>query len=97
MALFGSGMRNATVKSIDQTRMMVLDTFHEFARRRNHEVLYLDIVGGPQVWGADPDSPLWMQNLSKQLKSWVAGTLKPRIRPGHPWFAPWMLYVGRKP
>jgi hypothetical protein len=77
--------------------MMVLDTFREFARRRGHEVLYLDIVGGPQVWGADPDSPPWMQNLSKEVKAWVAGTLRPRIRSGHPWFAPWMMYIGRKP
>ena len=78
------------------TRMMVVETFEEFARRRGHEVLYLDIVGGPQVWGMDPDSPKWKQELSKKIKAWVTGTLRPRVRSGHPWFAPWMMYIGRK-
>lgn len=79
------------------TRMMVVETFEEFARRKNHEVLFLDIVGGPQVWGEDPAAARWRKRLGKAIKGWVTRRLNPRIRPGHPWFAPWMLYIGRKP
>jgi SAM-dependent methyltransferase len=79
------------------TRMMVTRTFEEFARRRRHEVLFLGMVGGPQVWGCDDGHPEWVRNLSLAIKGWVKTTLNPRVRPAHPWFAPWMLYVGRKP
>lgn len=78
------------------TRMMVLDTFRTFAHRQQHRVLYLDIVGGPQVWGADPGLAEWQKRLGLRIKKWVTRELNPRVRSGHPWFAPWMMYVGRK-
>lgn len=78
------------------TRMMVRETFEEFARRQGHEVLYLDIVGGPQVWGVDPGLPEWQKRFGWGIKKWVASRLNPRIRSGHPLFAPWLLYAGRR-
>lgn len=82
-------------------RMMKVEVFRRFAERRGHEVLYLDLVGGPQVWGADTSGPEWLRRVRTRASLWVkqavAGYLKPRIRPAHPWFAPWLLYIGRKP
>lgn len=79
------------------TRMMVVETFEQFARRRGHEVLYLGIVGGPQVWGMDAGHPAWVQSLGRNIREWVRVHLRERAPAGHPFFAPWMLYVGRKP
>jgi hypothetical protein len=79
---------------------METSVFRRFAERSGQEILFLDIVGGPQVWGADQSGPEWLRKLrtsaSATVKRWVAKHLKPRIRAGHPWFAPWLLYVGRK-
>jgi cyclopropane fatty-acyl-phospholipid synthase-like methyltransferase len=81
-------------------KMMRTAVFHEFARRSGQEILYLDMVGGPQVWGADPGGPEWLRrlraNTAMAVKRAVARHLKPRVREGHPWFAPWLLYIGRK-
>jgi SAM-dependent methyltransferase len=82
------------------TRVMDPSVFRRFAERSGQEILFLDLVGGPQVWGADQGGPEWLRRLrtsaSATVKRWVARHLKPRIRAGHPWFAPWILYVGRK-
>lgn len=81
-------------------KTMRLDVFRRFAERAGHEVLFLDMVGGPQVWGYSKTGPEWLQRRRKAtalgVKAWVAKSLKPRVRPGHPWFAPWILYAGRK-
>lgn len=82
-------------------RTMRREVFRQFARRTGQEIVFLDIVGGPQVWGCDDSGPPWLRNARRRLalgfKRFVAERLRPHIRPGHPWFAPWLLYIGRKP
>ena len=81
--------------------MMKVGVFQLFAERSGQEVLFLDLVGGPQVWGADQGGPEWLRarrtSTAMRVKRAVAEHLKPRVRPGHSWFAPWLLYIGRKP
>ena len=69
--------------------------FEEFAHRRGHGILFLRWVGRLRFWGADPD-PGWPKRKLARLSQRLGGKLGRMLPDGSRWFAPWLVYVGRK-
>ena len=79
---------------------MSLAVYSSFAGDREHEIQLLALVGAIHFWNVDLSGPWLIQmarrGLSKVVRK-AASRLETWLPPGNRWYAPWLVYVGRKP
>lgn len=76
------------------------EVFRAFGKRFDHEILALQHSGRLEFWNCDTSGGRFRRNARRGL-AWGArlgAKVTGRALPAdHAWFAPWLVYVGRKP
>lgn len=80
--------------AMHNTAAMMPRLFFDFARRRGHRVRYLGYAGRLRLWNAPTKG--WLPRAVKKGVREAARVLGRRLPAGHPWLAPWLVYVGEK-
>jgi len=76
------------------------DVFRRFAGRRSHHVLELRHVGRLRFFNVDLGGGFvrrWARRIGSRAVRDAARLLGPTLPEGHPFLAPWLVYVARKP
>jgi len=79
--------------------VMSIEVFRSLARKYKHEVLSLGYSGRLRFWNVDLSGGRIrkiVRRCSSKLVREVSKRVGRILPEGHPWLAPWMVYVGRK-
>ena len=80
--------------------IMNLETFTDFSRRFNHEILYLGYVGKLRFWNVDLSGSKTIvyirRILSRVVRDFSNKILSKILLPNVKYYAPWIVYVGKK-